>query len=221
MLRFVGLSSGELGNMRPAVPLREFDMGNDAETVREIAGLGYGGDALEILVLIEIMETQNSGDINANLSDAGAAQAGIVVRNSLLTSLLIIVARAYANARPGDKHLQRAFDLLKDQKVRDEFYGRARGASLADAEAHWLKCKSDHRLGALVHFRDKFTAHIGTPKNIPLPKFKDVFAVAHDTVVAMEKLARATGIANVPVYDQIDAKPTAEAFWRPWGKRSN
>jgi hypothetical protein len=190
----------------------------DVETARTIASLAYGGDALEILVLIEAMETQNSGEVNETLSDAGAAQAGIVIRNSMIAWLVILVARAYAKARPGDLHLQRGFDLLKDIPVRTEFDGMRLGAAIAEAERYWSKCTGDHRLPHLLHFRDKFTAHIGKPKDVPIPVYKDLFAVARATVTAMEKFARATGVADVPVREQIDAKPAAEAFWRPWQK---
>jgi hypothetical protein len=162
---------------------------------------------------------QNADPVNENLSDAGAGQAAIVVCNSLLTRLLILVSREYGKARPGDMNLQRAFDLLKKQEVRTEFGGRGLGVTLADTEAYWQQCNSDRRLRTVKHFRDKYTAHVGTPESIPLPKFEDVFAVAQSTVTAMEFLARAIGLADVPVRDQVDAKPAAKAFWRPWAKR--
>jgi hypothetical protein len=162
------------------------------------------------------MEVQNTDPVNENLSDAGAAQAAIVVRKALLTRLLVLVSREYGKARPGDLSLQRAFDLLKDQKVRTEFDGRGLGVTLVDAETYWQQCNSDHRLRTVKHYRDKYTAHIGAPENIPLPKYKDVFAFAQRTVIAMEILARAIGLANVPVHDQVDARPAAQAFWRPW-----
>jgi hypothetical protein len=192
---------------------------SDPDIVREIASRGYGRDALEILLLIEIMEVQNTDPVNDNLSDAGAAQAAIVVRNSLLTRLLILVTREYGRARPGDLSLQRAFDLLKDERVRAEFADRGLGTALADAETFWQRCNGDHRLRTVRHYRDKYTAHIGAPENIPLPAYKDVFAFAQSTVTAMEILARATGLADVPVRDQVDAKPAAQLFWRPWGVR--
>jgi hypothetical protein len=189
---------------------------SDSEIVREIASRAYGIDALEILLLIETMEVQNTDPVNKNLSDAGAAQAGIIVRNSLLTRLVIMVSREYGKGRPGDLSLQRAFDLLKIPEVRAEFVGRGLGATLIDAETYWQQCNGDHRLRTVRHYRDKFTAHIGAPLNIPLPKYKDVFAFAQRTVTAMEILARAIGLANVPVRDQVDARPAAEFFWRPW-----
>jgi hypothetical protein len=189
---------------------------SDAEIVREIASRGYGGDALEILLLIEIIEVQNTDPVNKNLSDAGAAQAGIVVRNSLMARLILLVAREYGQARPGDLSLQRAFDLLKDPTVRAVFDGRAPGATLCDAETYWQQCNGDHRLRTVKHFRDKFTAHVGEPLDIPLPAYKDLFAFAQRTATAMELLARAIGLATVPVHQQIDARPAAQAFWRPW-----
>ena len=44
-----------------------------AHEVRKIGGLALT-DAFEILLLIAVMETQNSGKINERISDAGAAQ---------------------------------------------------------------------------------------------------------------------------------------------------
>jgi hypothetical protein len=119
---------------------------SDSEIVREIASRAYGADALEILLLIETMEVQNTDPVNKNLSDAGAAQAGIIVRNSLLTRLVILVSREYGKARAGDLSLQRAFDLLKDPIVRATFAGRGFGITLLDAETYWQQCNGDHRL---------------------------------------------------------------------------
>ena len=48
---------------------------SDSDIVREIASRCYGRDALEILLLIETMEVQNTDPVNENLSDAGAANA--------------------------------------------------------------------------------------------------------------------------------------------------
>jgi AbiU2 len=202
--------------MTSAVRLNMAQAVSDSEVIREIASRAYGGDALEILLLIETMEVQNTDPVNKNLSDAGAAPAALIVRNSLLTRLLILVSREYGNARRGDLSLQRAFDLLEDQKTRAEFSGRGLEITLADAETFWQQCNGDHRLRTVKHLRDKYTAHIGAPENIPLPRYQDVFAFAQRTVTAMEMLARAIGLAGVPVRDQIDARPAAQAFWRPW-----
>jgi len=38
---------------------------------------------MEILQIIELMERQNTGRINGNISDSGAARAGITIRNSM------------------------------------------------------------------------------------------------------------------------------------------
>jgi hypothetical protein len=70
---------------------------------------------MEILQLIELMKGQNTGRINGNISESGAARAGITVRNSLTTRLVILVAGAFAPTRPDDKHLRKGF---KDRKKR-------------------------------------------------------------------------------------------------------
>lgn len=51
---------------------------------------------------------------------------------------------------------------------------------------------------------------------IAKPKFDELFAISKATALAMEKLARATGVADVSVEFQIDANDTALAFWKPW-----
>jgi hypothetical protein len=56
---------------------------NDVETVRRTVNLALG-DAMEIVALMAILETSNEGGVNDSLSNAGAGQAGIVVRNSSL-----------------------------------------------------------------------------------------------------------------------------------------
>jgi hypothetical protein len=72
-----------------------------AEKVREIATLALN-DALEILTLIEVLKRQNTGGINARLSKAGAGNAATAVRNALIARLVLLISRAYADAKPGD-----------------------------------------------------------------------------------------------------------------------
>jgi transposase len=38
------------------------------------------------------------------------AKADMVVRNSMITRLVILVAEAFASTRPGDRHLRKAFE---------------------------------------------------------------------------------------------------------------
>jgi hypothetical protein len=158
------------------------------------------------------METQNSNGVNERVSDAGAAQAGIVVRNSLITRLVLLVSRCYAKTREGDLHLQRGFDLLEKPGVHADL--ALRSYAIKTAKRTWQKCKADNRLQEVVHFRDKFTAHLGQPKNIPKPAYQDLFGFALETVTCIEKLAVAAGVANTKVEDQVNAKDSA--IWRPW-----
>jgi hypothetical protein len=62
---------------------------------------------MEILQLIELMERQNTGRINGNINESGAARAGITVRNSMITRLVILVAGAFSKTRPGDAACRR------------------------------------------------------------------------------------------------------------------
>ena len=174
-------------------------------------------DGIELLHLIEVMQGQNNESINAKLSAAGAAGAAMVVRNSVLSRIVLFVAGAYAPSRPGDLHLQRAFDLLEQPAVRQELGLRGSPQLLDDAVALWAKCKSDLRLTPITHFRNKFTAHSSKPKDIPLPLYDEVFGLARDTMMVMDTLARGTGARTEPLGNwQAQAAHTAKQFWSVW-----
>jgi hypothetical protein len=175
-------------------------------------------DALELLQLIAVMQGQNEDPINAKLSDAGAARAAMVVRNAVLSRIILFLAGAYAAPRPGDLHLRRAFDLLKQPSVRKELELRGSPTILDDAEKLWARCKSDHRLPVIKHYRDKFTAHLSTPRDdVALPKYDDVFSFAHETMKAVDTLARGTGARTESLYDwQEESARSAARFWSPW-----
>jgi hypothetical protein len=190
---------------------------NDVETVRRTINLALG-DAMEIVALITILETGNEGGVNDSLSNAGAGQAGIVVRNSLFARLILLVTREFARSREGDLHLGRAFDLLRGDTLAI-FQGVGSSDDLSAAIDQWEGLRGDQRLNSLNHFRDKQTAHIGaSDPNIPPAINNDLFALGNAVVDLVDRLAKGTGMTNVKVRDNIDAKPTAEAFWLPWKK---
>jgi hypothetical protein len=177
-------------------------------------------DAMEILVTIELMEAQNIGGVNDRLSDEGAAQGGIVVRNALLSHLVVTVTRAFSLPRANDRHLRRAFEILeRNSETRTAFQDN--GNALIEAEQFFKNCCEDPRLERIKHMRDKSVAHRGLQRqDIPKPQYGELFAFANNTIDAIEKFAFAIGIANITVRDNIDAKPAAEAFWRPWKDKS-
>jgi hypothetical protein len=77
-----------------------------------------------------------------------------------------LIARAYAIPKHGDLHLRVAAVLLKDNATRQVF-GSGNGAEkLAAFDVHWTKCRGDHRLPSIKSFRDKYTVHLGEPKDI-------------------------------------------------------
>jgi hypothetical protein len=175
-------------------------------------------DALEIVQLIELMEVQNRGRVVSRLSDAGAGRAGIVVRNSLTARITLLVAGSYAPARPDDFHLRQAFKLLEDTAVRciAESHGDAK--QIAAVEVLWQALCADPRQAVVKHFRDKFTAHkaVANPA-IPLPKYSEFFAFAHETASIMEGLAHALGGTKETIDEHRDAiAGSAFSFWRPW-----
>lgn len=96
-------------------------------------------------------------------------------------------------------HLRVAACLLKDNGTR-QIFGSGNGAEkLAAFETHWAKCRGDHRLPPIKGFRDKYTAHLGEPKDIQETTYHDLFAFGAATAKAWELLALATGVAVKPI----------------------
>ena len=188
---------------------------NDVETVRQIVNLALS-DGTEMVVLMTLLESGNKNGINKSLSDAGAAQGGIVVRNSLFTRLITMITREFAKSRDGDMHLGRAIELLEGDTLAI-FQGIGSADDLSAAIEDWKKVRGDQRLNSLIHFRDKKTAHLGSSNpDIPRAINKDLFALGEATVDLIDRLAKGTGMANVKIRNNIDAKPTVDAFWKPW-----
>jgi AbiU2 len=186
-----------------------------AETVRKVAELALG-DAVEITLLIALMRGQDAGGVNNQLDAAGAGRAAGVVRNALMARLVLLIARAYSEPKHGDLHLREATCLLKDNTTR-QIFGSSNGyEKLAAFDAHWAKCRGDHRLPPIKAFRDKFTAHLGEPKDIQEATYSDLFAFGAETAKAMELLALATGIAIKPLDTDPSLVSSPEAFWAHW-----
>jgi len=186
--------------------------------LKPIAKNGFD-DALEILQLIALLETQNSNGINTGLSKAGAGRAAIVARNAFIARLTLLVVRCYAKPRDGDLHIRTAFDLIaKNKDVHEELCRRHSTEVLTTAEATWNSCRSDNRLEAARHFRDKYTAHYSQPsEDIALPKYNELFPFAIKTTEAMEALARAVDHNNHSLNDwNSEITESANEFWKPW-----
>jgi AbiU2 len=188
---------------------------NDVETVRQIITLALG-DGMEIVVLMALLETGNKNGISDSLSDAGAAQAGIVARNAVFNRLITLITREYAKSRDGDMHLGRAFDLLEGDTLAI-FQGVGSPDDLSAAIEDWKKLRGDQRLNSLIHFRDKQTAHLGASNpNIPPAINKDLCALGEATVDLIDRLAKGTRMADIKIRDNIDAQRAVDAYWKPW-----
>jgi|SRR5665213_13122 len=188
------------------------------ELLNEIAHLGFL-DALEIVALIEVMERQNQGRIDGKLSDGGAAAAGIVIRNSLITRITILVARPFGPVRKGDLHLRRAFDdLLIIPAIRDHIHHIGANSDMLEAERLWIEVDADPLRTKFKHFRDKYTAHLGEPTpGIANPEYIDFFSFARKTTRVMEKLAHATRGTDETLDEHYnDFIQSAQNFWKPW-----
>ncbi len=204
-----------IGEPKPARWVPPNPAPNHVETVRQIVNLALG-DGMEIVALMAVLQRQNEKGVNAKISDAGAAQAGIIVRNSLFTRLVLLVTREFAPSRDGDLHLGRAFELLEGDTLAI-FQGVGSPTDIGAAIDQFRKLRGDQRLTSLIHFRDKKTAHLGASRSdIPSPIYRDLFALADATADLIDRLAKGTAMANVKIRDNIDAKPAAEEFWKPW-----
>jgi AbiU2 len=178
------------------------------------------GDAVEISLLIGLIKEQNTGGVNKKLDEAGADRAGAVVRNGLIARLVLLIARAYANPKQGDLHLAVAAGLLKHNPTRQVFGGGNGAEKLAAFDSQFAKCRGDHRLPLIKEFRDKYTAHLGEPKEIKETTYGDLFAFGAETARAMELLALATGVAVNPLSTDPELVSAPEAFWAPWKEGS-
>jgi hypothetical protein len=63
---------------------------------------------------------------------------------------------------------------------------------LSAFDAQWKKCRDDHRRHLVNEFRDKYTAHLGEPTELPEPTHQELFEFGAETAKAMELLALAT-----------------------------
>jgi AbiU2 len=193
------------------------DGGAEQTIVYEISDVGFT-DGIEIKQLIQLLEIQNNEGVNEALNLNEAGSAGLILRNALISRLVLLVSRVHAPSREHDMHVGRAFDLLKDGAIGAEIETRGPLGSLRDAIETWQKLKGDHRLPKIKQFRDKYTAHLGKPKpEIPLPEFSELFSFARDTTKLLDQLARATGsrCEGLDTWDD-QLRESAKTFWKPW-----
>jgi hypothetical protein len=167
---------------------------NGRPSIEEIGEEAFS-TALEILQLVELIEKQNTGRINGNLSDSGAGRAAETVRNSMISRLVLLVAGAFAPTRPGDRHLRKGFEEVSKPSARNAL-NKPDPTTLNEADALWQTIQSDPRMATIKHFRDKFTAHSAHPlKGVPLPEFGETFEFARALAKVMEKFALGVGAA--------------------------
>jgi hypothetical protein len=186
--------------------------------VYEISDVGFS-NAIEIRQIVQLLEFQNDDSVRDALEEKEAASASMMMRNALISRMVLLVSRAYSTpSRNTDLHVGRAFELLRDDVIRAEIEARVSPESVAHAIDLWKRLRGDHRLTGIKHFRDKYTAHLGKPNpEIPLPEYQQLFDFARETTILMDALARATGvrIEGVDSWDE-ELKNSAAAFWLPW-----
>jgi hypothetical protein len=183
-----------------------------AQMVREIAADAFS-DAIDILSIIETLETGNAPAAVVAVNSARTDEVAKCVYLALWSRLVVIVTRAYAASRVGDRHAQYAFDLLKDPALRSEVENFGNPAVLNDAIALWMKCRADHRLQSIHAFRDKQIAHWGS-LTTPAPIINDIFMVSRATATALERLAQGTRVVTLTLDSQLLTYPAAaKRFW--------
>lgn len=184
-----------------------------ALTVRDLAMEAFA-DAIDMLSVIEIIEAGNAPVAVKAVNAAKTDGVVMCIYRALWSRLIVIVARAYSKSRPGDRHVQQAFEMLKDSAVRTEVEKLGNAAALGEAIALWLKCRGDHRLQAVLDFRDKQIAHWGTPNAQPV--INDILAVSRATAMAIERLAQGAGAITVAMTldtQMMVYRTRAKQFW--------
>jgi hypothetical protein len=183
-----------------------------AQVVREIAAEAFT-DAIDMLSIIETLDAGNTLASVAAVNSAGADAVAMCVYRALWSRLVVIVTRAYAAARVGDRHAQHAFDLLKDPVVRSEVEKTGNSSAMQEAIELWAKLRGDHRLQSIQDFRDKQIAHWGVQKHQP-PIINDILAVSRATATALELLAQGTGAVTLSLDSQlVFYRDAAKRFW--------
>lgn len=183
-----------------------------AKLVQDIAA-GAFRDAIDVLSIIEALEAGNTPTAVAAVNAAGTAAVAECVYRALWSRLILLVTRAYANARPGDLHVQYAFDLLKDTALRTQVEKSGDATALAKAIRHWAKYRGDSRLNVMREFRDKQIAHWGQMKT-QAPVINDIFAMSHATATGMELLTQGAGVVTLSIASQlVGYRQKADRFW--------
>jgi hypothetical protein len=187
---------------------------SDAETVKTIAKNCFT-DAVEPLSIIEILEAANGNGVSKSLNNAKAGRAAAHIQRALFTRMHIIISRHFLPARKDDLTATRAFELMKDEKVKAAATTDA--ANMSKAEAEWRAGNADASLESYIHLRHKFLAHLAEPKpGVPVPMYKEVLDIARNAAKCFGTLAKATGIVTLDIETQIPAqKESAAAFWKP------
>jgi AbiU2 len=183
-----------------------------AQMLREIAS-GAFGDAIDILLIIATLEASNTPAVVDRINAANTAPVALCIDRALWSRLVLIVTRAYADARSGDRHAQQAFELLKDTAVRSEIEKTGNSALLDEAIALWAQCRGDHRRERIGHFRDKQIAHLGQLTRPP-PIIDDILVMSRKTATALERLAQGAGVVTLSLDNQLKVHQAAvDRFW--------
>jgi hypothetical protein len=192
------------------------DLSATVQLMKDIAAYAFA-DAIDIMQLIVILEASNDPAVVSAINETGVGRVAECISRALWSRLVGVVARAYAPSRDGDLHVQRAFDLLKDQDVRAELEKIGDPVALTDAIERWGRCCDNHRRKSIEDFRDKQIAHWGTLKTPP-PIVNDIFAVSRMTATAMTRLANGAGVVTLGLDSQLMGyRGAADRFWRGRG----
>jgi hypothetical protein len=86
----------------------------DIQSIRDISERAFW-DGLEILAVIEVLETGNQRRVQKAINKGDVRFAADVIKNALFTHLILLVARAHGgkDVRAGDRHAGMAFEQLK------------------------------------------------------------------------------------------------------------
>ncbi len=187
------------------------------DQVRHIAARGYE-EAIEMLACIEVLEAGNEKQVLAGLKDQQALRAIGIIRTALFGHLLMLSMRPFDPVKKGDQHLAVAFELLKNEDIRDAVGQSGSPEDLDEAIRLFADLVRDQRKEKLRHTRNKELAHLSArDPNIPKPLIGETFAFVRDVARIEEKLASGTGACSIELRYQLSAYTEgSKAFWAPW-----
>ncbi|MDR6431272.1 hypothetical protein [Brucella pseudogrignonensis] len=192
---------------------------SDWSDVKKVAARGFK-DAVEAQSLASILERSNRPTVVGGLNSQGAGRAATLLVHAMIARLVLFATRDIA---PSRKKSDLTFDALYRFLNRYDFSEYLPvpedAADVRLALELFSEYKNDPIAKKLVHYRNKFVAHIAIPE-MDAPIFHELFDCVDRASLIWEKLANGTGVFTMLVSDQVKAyEESADKLWSPWEQR--